>query len=91
MDSAEIGSFIIMRSFDAGEATCPQSCSLETVAVLSPVYTDVIGNASARHSIEPYLFFKTALLWYSTLCSPGQVYRRLEENTTSIIRNEMQD
>jgi hypothetical protein len=41
MARTENVSSIISRSLVAGETTCPQSCSLATDAVLSPVYMAV--------------------------------------------------
>jgi hypothetical protein len=40
-DSTENVFFIIACSLVAGETMCPQSCSLVTAAVLSPVYTAI--------------------------------------------------
>jgi hypothetical protein len=41
MHSTEHISFIIACSLVAGQTTCPQSCSLATILVLSPIYTAV--------------------------------------------------
>jgi hypothetical protein len=41
MDLTENVSSIIVCSLVEGESKCPQSCSLATAAVLSPVYTAV--------------------------------------------------
>jgi hypothetical protein len=41
MDRTENISFIFQCSLVAGEMTCPQSCSLATAVLLSPVYTAV--------------------------------------------------